>query len=257
MRQLGLSLVVGMALAACSGGPNPGVDGGPRDGGGNPVDGGPRPDGGNTMTDGGGSGQCGPTGGACDLGTATSCGTGMACLLQGSSTTSWTTICAPAGVGGDDAACDPMMAGQCQEGFGCDNDARVCRHWCCSNEDCPPTQFCNVFAGTNAGLCSAPDNCDPIAQTGCEAGQECNVLGNGDRVCDPAGTVTEGMICMARNACVAGFTCVALTTETDSHCRAYCDPSATAGNPGACPDTFMCVPNGATGFGACFPMMNP
>ncbi|MBZ0121165.1 MAG: hypothetical protein K8H88_29490 [Sandaracinaceae bacterium] len=254
MRQLGLSLVVGMALAACGGGPNPGVDGGPRDGGSNPVDGGPQPDGGNTMVDGGGTTMCGPAGATCDISNPASCGAGMACLINGSTEMGWMAACGPAGVGGDGATCNPDgMTNECQEGFQCNEG--LCRQLCCSNEDCTVGgQFCNQIGGLNGGFCQPPAMCDLFAQTGCGMNEECNLLPNGDRICDGAGTLTEGMECMFRNECVPGMGCFG-PMGGPSRCRRYCDPAATAGNPGACPDMFTCNPiTGITGVGVCNPM---
>ncbi len=219
----------------------------------------PDPDSGGTTMDagrdsGGSTGSCGPAG-ECDISNPTSCGTGNACLLQGGTATGWMTMCFPAGTGVDGTACDPTMAGQCAEGFGC-NDG-VCRHWCCGIADCPIGQICNIFAGAGpagmeVGLCLLPDGCTLVPpQTGCDAGEACNLTGAGETVCDPAGTATEGMACEFRNSCVAGHACIN-TDGGSASCRQYCDMAAAT----PCADGFMCagLTGAPTGVGVCVPM---
>ncbi len=227
--------------------------GGTHDSGGGTTDSGPR-------DSGGGGGSCGPAGGECDLSNATSCGTGNACYLQGSTMDGWTTVCAAAGTGTDGTACDPTMAGQCAEGFGC-GDEMLCRRWCCNVSDCEIGQICNIFAGagpsgSEIGLCLLPDSCTlPPPQTGCDAGEACNLSGAGETICDAAGTATEGMPCEFRNSCVPGFACISTMAGGDAACRQYCDMAATM----PCPDTFMCagLTGAPTGVGVCIPMPTP
>lgn len=255
MRKLGIGFgwsiaAIALSMAGCdnrTGDDDSGVtlfDSGPRDAGprdaGGPVDAG---------RDGGGT-SCGPAGGACLITDPTSCGTGMGCQLQSPDGTTWTTACFTSGTGTDGTACMPGMAGQCSEGFGCLPSESVCRQWCCTAADCDVAgQRCNLFAGANAGICVTPATCDLVAQTGCDPGEECNVLDPATMslVCDPAGTATEGQSCAARNACVAGLTCV----DDPGVCRAYCDMAAAT----PCPTERMCVnlTGAPTGIGVCVP----
>lgn len=203
--------------------------------------------------DAGGGSSCGPAG-ECDISNASSCGAGNACLLQGGTATGWSTMCFPAGTGVDGTACDPTMAGQCAEGFGCNNG--TCRHWCCSISDCPIGQICNIFAGAGpagmeVGLCLLPDGCTLVPpQTGCDAGEACNLTAGGETVCDTAGTSTVGMTCMFRNSCVPGLACIS-TDGGDAACRQYCDMAAAT----PCPDGFMCagLTGAPAGVGVCVP----
>jgi hypothetical protein len=257
VRKLGLGLgwsiaVIALAMAGCDDG-----GGGDEDSGVDLVDSGSMRDAGRTdaggMRDagsdaGGGGGGCGPAG-DCELTDPTSCGSGMGCLLQPDGSDGLTTMCFTAGTGTDGTACDPTMAGQCAEGFGCSDD-RFCREWCCSSTDCAPGQICNQFAGANgAGICAVPASCDLVAQTGCDEGEECNILDSatGALTCDPAGTATEGQSCAARNACVAGMTCIG----DPGLCRAYCDMGAET----PCPTDFMCagLTGAPEGVGVCVP----
>ena len=227
------------------------MDSGPGvDSGGGGVDSGP---GGGTDS-GPSTGSCGPTGGACMVSDATSCGTGMACVLVGSSDTSWMAQCIASGVLGQDASCDPSMPSQCQEGFQCTGaaGAETCRAICCSNTDCPPGVICQQIAGADgAGFCRPSDACDITNPDSCGSGQGCYPLGTeGDTQCLSAGTATEGMTCAALNACVAGHGCAG----DPAVCRAYCNPTSPS-----CETGFTCAgltDGGGTpipGVGVCVP----
>lgn len=169
----------------------------------------------------------------------------------------WTTVCIAAGAGLNGSPCDQSAPGQCAEGFAC-SDEGVCRRWCCNVGDCPAGMICNIYAGAGpegyeVGLCRLPDTCNPVDQTGCDPGEACNLLGS-ETVCDTPGTATEGMPCMSRNGCVAGYACAGM--EGGEHvCRKYCDMSATE----PCPADFMCIAlTGApAGVGVCIPTSDP
>ena len=225
-------------------GPTTGTDSGPMTG----TDAGPMTGTDAGPTDGGGGGMCtGPAMGDCNLIDPTSCGTGMACVFSGSSTTSWTTQCIMAGVGGQGDTC--TMQGQCQEGFVCTNRG-ICQKVCCATPDCDTGDFCGNIAGLNAGTCATPIDCDLVAQTGCEGfpGTGC-YPGAGGLDCIGAGTLNEGEVCMFTNDCMPGMGCLG-PMGGPSNCRRWCDMSAA--DP--CPAGFTC--GGVTGLpvGACQPM---
>ena len=265
-----LAAITALVALGCDGDrPSDDPDGGSIrvDSGGGGTDSGPPRDSGMTMTDSGMTGRrCGPTTGPCDVSNPTSCGAGMACLLtRESETAPVTTICLPATTATEGAACDSAATTvQCAEGLAC-GDEDVCRRYCCSNADCntptPTGQICNIFgeagpAGQEVGLCLLPEGCTLVPpQTGCDAGESCNLIATtGDTVCDGAGTLTEGMECMFRNHCVAGFACIGAAGEP-GRCRQYCDMSATT----PCATGFTC--GGLTGapanVGVCVPTPAP
>jgi len=220
-------------------GPGPGVDSGPGPG----VDSGPGPG-----VDGGPGGDCsGPTG-ECDVTDPTSCGAGMACLINGSSMDGFMTICGAAGVGGQGAACTPGMAGQCQEGFQCDSGSSTCQAFCCDSTDCSPGDFCSLISRADVGFCQTPVDCDLIAQTGCPDMQGCYPSGGG-LACFDEGTGAEGESCMFTNECLPGFGC--LGSASESFCREFCDMMAT--DP--CPTGFTCQPITDLPVGGCIPDM--
>jgi hypothetical protein len=274
MRELRLGIwVVAVAIAGygCDNGRGDEDDAGSRrdsgmhtteDSGQHMVDSGTSHDSGSMHDGGGGGTMCGPTGGACDISEPTSCGAGMACLLTDDGADGVTTACFAAGTGVDGTACDPAATtNACAEGFTCSQSEHVCRHWCCGDADCntptPTGQLCNISAGTGpegheVGVCVQSDDCDLVAQTGCEAGEECNVFTAGTTICDTptADAANEGEPCEFRNDCVAGHACIGSGTEFV--CRAYCDMSAAT----PCPDTFACagLTGAPEGVGVCIPM---
>ena len=231
-----------------------GVDaGGDVDGGGGMVDSGPGTDSGPGGDDAGPPGMCTGPMGACDVTNASSCGAGMACLISGSSMTMWETACTGAGVGTQGSACDPTMPNVCAEGYQCDSSAMVCQRFCCTTGDCETGDFCGLVAGAEVGFCNTPDNCDLIAQTGCEAsaGTAC-YPSSGGLSCLMAGTVALGEVCEFTNSCMGGAGCIGPTGE-DPRCRQWCDMSVT--DPPPCPTDFACT--GVTGLapvGACTPV---
>ncbi|RMG98794.1 MAG: hypothetical protein D6705_04810 [Deltaproteobacteria bacterium] len=78
--------------------------------------------------------------------------------------------------------------------------------------------------------------CDPVGQTGCDAGETCTAVGGGAFggtafVCEAAGNVPDGGDCSVDpQACAEGLACV------DDVCRAYCDPGNDACAMGTCTD---------------------
>jgi len=228
-------------------GPGTGVDSGPGTG----VDAGPGTgvDAGPGTGDAGPGGMCSGPAGECNALDPTSCGAGMACQINGSSAMGFMTVCGAAGVGGQGAACDPTMPGQCQEGFQCDSGSSTCQRFCCDNTDCAanPGDFCGGIAGADLGFCQTPADCDLIAQTGCAAMQGCYPSAGG-LACLGAGDVGEGGMCEFTNSCMPGMGCLG-TSMTDSFCRRFCDMAAAE----PCPTGFTCNPITDLPVGGCFP----
>ena len=198
--------------------------------------------------DAGGGGMCTGPSGPCNVFVPSSCGAGMACVMSGSSATSWETVCIMAGAGTRGAACDPTMQGQCAEGFQCSSSGRTCERICCATSDCAAGDFCGLVAGADAGFCSTPDDCNLITQTGCDAGQGC-YPSSGGLSCLSAGTIGEGGTCMFTNDCMPGFGCLG-PMGGPSACRRWCDMAAMD----ACPAGFSCGGVGGLPVGACIPM---
>lgn len=132
------------------------------------------------------------------------------------------------------AGCDTTG---CAEGTFCDAPTGLCEPLTClaplvvrGNACIEAGLVCTAATGLIGGTC------DPVAQTGCQAGNFCGIrFSNGvfERVClvPPASTVGEGQACNA-TACEPGFGCFAGT------CRRFCDVSNGAG----CRSTESCAP---------------
>lgn len=210
------------------------------------MDSGPGTDSGTGDEDGGGTGtdsgmmmgECGPSlPGDCDItqdialaggGSGTpACGAGMACLPGAEGEGGQLQLqCFMAGTGMDGDACDPMMSGQCAEGYGCSQFEEVCRRWCCSTGDCEIGQNCTRFTNVNVGICESP--CSILEQTGCDAGQACYHAGDGVGACRAEGTAEVGDACGGDTgvSCVGGLGCFGDPDTGEFFCRAWCDPDA-------------------------------
>lgn len=262
MRQLRLGTILALAGALAAFGCDDG-DNGPEDAGGGGVDSGvdlmdsgpevdsgptPGEDAGSTDPDGGSSGgMCGNSG-DCDL-LAQDCPESQACrYLVMSAGETPRGLCEPAGVKLEGEACSRASEPECAEGLICFEGA--CREYCCGGRstDCSVLgQFC-LGLGSEAGVCVPSDDCDPVAQTGCETGEACLTLNNGGLLCtEPTSDAAAvGEPCASLNGCVAGSGCFG----DPGVCRAYCDPEAT--DP--CPSGFTCGGvAGHDGVGVCVP----
>jgi len=170
--------------------------------------------------------------GVCDLVTNAGCEAGQGCYfaaeMEGDPPAP---LCAPAGTLADGASCG--NANDCQEGFICVGDPGVCRRICCGDNDadCDPSttgQLCliNIVDAdgepTGVGACQLPDDCDPIAQTGCESPEACFPSGDGAFSCTTPGDGTQGSVCDDAQ-CAAGFLCIMQPDDMPSICAQVCD----------------------------------
>jgi hypothetical protein len=142
-------------------------------------------------------------------------------------------VCQMGGTGGDGASCTDYT--MCREGFFCDTEAGVCRHYCCADSDtgCPVGQTCAVTFTDGmgnplgVGYCKLPDVCDPIEQTGCMGTQACYPSRDGF-ACATPGTTTEAGSCMFANDCVGGLICANMPGQCMKLCRPMAMPTGCA-----------------------------
>lgn len=149
-----------------------------------------------------------------------------------------------------DAFVDP-----CVEGAFCAPDPELravstCQPLCESGVTCAGASFCRgtpVGGGAAVSVCGPSDDCDGLAQAGCDEGDSCYLRSNGARdgalaVCLPyaqqAGVVgAHGDACLYDgaqylNACQPGAVCWGSPRKQPSewatsevYCRSYCDPA--------------------------------
>jgi hypothetical protein len=162
-------------------------------------------------------------------------GTARGCYLAGDATTALTE-CQPSGVLTEGAAC--TGAGQCAEGFGCQDG--FCRAYCCMemDSDCPIGFNCIPYrdpATTDGllavGVCDPPVSCNVIPNSGCPEGRGCQPSEDGTLSCVTAGTAEIGAECGGAVGCIPGSGCYG-TSADDLHCIAFCllsDPECATG----------------------------
>jgi hypothetical protein len=189
----------------------------------------------------GGLDQPGVCGAGCDPAAEIPCAAGERCVPTPEDPT--------AGVCLEDLGlCDPSAAEDpCAQFTGCapltgSPTDGVCLHGCYLQDP----NACSTLSGQcigktaaqwHAGLCfGSPTPCDPVAQTGCKSGENCDVLGGlaiGGHAftCASAGTVAAGEDCSGDDVdCVAGLLCVA------DVCEQPCAPAADQCAAGTCQD---------------------
>jgi hypothetical protein len=206
---------------------------------------------------GGGSADCN-AGGACNV-LMNNCTTaGEGCYLSNEGP-----MCFAAGTAAEGQPCTNLN--DCREGLGCfgsPGGPSACRRVCCRSSggsECAVGDLCLPFtdAPGDLGFCRTPADCDPIAQTGCGAGEACVVISNDgsvDCIAGAAGSLMQGGDCMPEDArCAAGFICLG-PEAGPNFCARFCNPEVT---PDACGEGLVC--NRITGFpttlGACAPAM--
>ncbi len=105
---------------------------------------------------------------------------------------------------------------------------------------CPEGGLCMYsLQNSTLNLCALPDNCDPVANTGCTtAGEGCYIVDQqGNSSCVPAGTMVAGDTCQYINDCSPGLLC-------NGTCIAMCDDAHPCA-AGTC--TSLGIPNSTIG----------
>ena len=196
-----------------------------------------------------------PSNDPCDVYAQCGCADGENCSYNGSDKQ-----CIPAGTGQQDDACSDTT--DCDIGLTCLSDL-TCAQYCNDAQGvrCPGGSQCTIALGDPdnpeqelARVCATPSNCDPIAQTGCDAaGNACYIVNpqDGTTDCAPEGEAAVGDACVHTNDCAAGATCIGFQGGDGSHCVAHCDADA---QTSTCADGTTCqrLVNGQA-LGVCVP----
>ncbi len=214
----------------------------------------------------------GTYGAACDVTSKTSCLTGLHCSSTPNGDQCIPDPPSPIPPGGP---CTPITFGAvvgdfCTPGTQCiDFDGTsLCRPGCFQHSDCPNDGFCVAPTASSATMrvpgqgmvpfsaCVDDSGCDPVLQTGCDAGGTCYFSGADDvgraRVCDTKhGSQPPDTSCASHRDCAPGESCSGL-----GFCRLLCYrlPIDTDGGiVGACPDGTTCNPFFGSGdtYGIC------
>lgn len=176
------------------------------------------------------------------------CVAGQMCtrLTPGSATRS----CAPSGAAATGEAC--TFSTHCLPGNSCTqvNGVGVCSLWCEADMHCPATECLRLRVADPVGACRNP--CDPVADTGCPAGQTCyaaqgEAIGGAITtftVCGAAGVGDVSTACTLPFECGPGLVCPAGT------CEEVCDTSAPSCSLGSCTNLGWAPVDGQT-LGAC------
>ena len=139
--------------------------------------------------------------------------------------------------------CNPSNPNDCAPGLACRAECGTgrCYKFCETNDDCPGTK-CNISQGS-VHFCAFPDpGCDPVSQTGCQAGFGCYPANPGT-ACECAGTSGSGVSCIIVSTCLPGYQCVSLTSSPkDATCQRACRTSADCGAGSTC------MPGGQYGY---------
>lgn len=210
------------------------------DAGPTPEDTGAVPDTGLTFDAGGGGmrGEMCPAAQACNVVNGIGCMAEEGCFLARlPDSEDAAAMCAMAGTGAIGTTC--MAANACAPGLNCIGGE--CRAMCCGGEDgdCPEGGRCGGRTSIDGiGFCLVADDCDMLAQTGCDEGEGCYPLSaEGGTICGSAGTIVDGAACTSANDCVPGSLCLG-----DGFCHSLCTPESTD----ECPAESTC--GGLTGF---------
>ena len=180
--------------------------------------------------------------GECDYGSNTGCPAGQACYLG----TGGAPVCLSAGTAGMGETC--LVQGDCVGGMVClgSGDSGACHRICCGGDDsvCGAGSSCGAIQGiVGVGGCTLV--CDPVAQSGCAAGEACYSLASGPQ-CAPPGTGIQGTTCTYQDDCSMGFGCVG-DSATGYLCAEYCDPTS----PSCSDPSLTCVPLLSSDAGVC------
>ncbi len=154
-----------------------------------------------------------------------------------------------------------FMADNCAAGSACIayGPHMRCQKLCLFRRtECTGSEACVAYSGSptlHSGRylysCAAPDNCDPIAKSGCTDPFAC-YLSNSDTsgritVClQPTGkNLDAGGECTSGRDCNPGEICAGL-----GFCRQLCDQTAAASSARACPSPLECMVDSGN-YGAC------
>lgn len=141
----------------------------------------------------------------CDVLRQTGCSPGESCLPNGDDAT-----CRDHGDKVEGEVCD---RGECGLGLRCwrqpvsglDRCGRICTvpHDC----TCGADESCVPLDEVPFGACMAGASCDPVADTGCGAGETCYLTTFGPTCANNSGTLPEGRACEESTECMAGHFC--------------------------------------------------
>lgn len=193
--------------------------------------------------------------GSCDLVSGEGCSEGEVCLPGlDPRTMERSARCAPSRGRPEGAPC--TLSTDCGRGLTClggpGEAPSFCVPHCCGDADCPADMTCASLragpaydAGAGAvlaGLCILPTHlCDPVRQTGCEAGTACYPAG--PTTCLPPGALEVGAECLGVADCAPGLSCFA-EPDAGAFCRRLCN------GDGDCAPGERCDV-GETGVGRC------
>ncbi len=179
-----------------------------------------------------------------DLVNQTMCGAGRKCTFVAiDASGNPIPICDTAGPQGWNQACGAGgVSDNCQAGYIClgDGSTNVCRRYCSSDSTCTsypggPNAACEIginHGGTTViGVTTCSFHCDPLYQTGCNAGQSCRANFPGDYTFfSDCGTAGSGTACMAGTGqdCPVGQDCFNINDGygTCNACLRYCGYSS-------------------------------
>jgi len=193
--------------------------------------------------------QCGCTGNtACDIDVAD---------LQG-------TACRTINLEGDETStCTNSM--ECDRGYVClgDNQFASCKKYCTVDADCGVPRGRCIYEVTDNGVpitdipkvCSS--TCEPTDATAalCPSTYKCTLIAlTDDKIvdCTPAGSGTQGTVCVDDTGCAKGFQCVKFSNESSFKCRRVCDVAGSCGGNSCIGFTDPFTVGGTT-YGVCGP----
>lgn len=159
--------------------------------------------------------------GACDV-VCQNCG-GQKCSMD--PTNHQIAACMANGTVGPGGTCTGDSNGDnCIGGFVCLSEGK-CLQYCRTDGDCVAYNGACILGISWGGTtpfkaCKNPDNCDPVANTGCTAGGCFLWAHEGQKFCLTAGTGGDGTACPNGNECQGGFVCVG--SGSDYKCRKVC-----------------------------------
>lgn len=131
-------------------------------------------------------------------------------------------VCASPGTAAFGETCDAAAA--CVAGLSCIGG--TCVQACCgSNDHCTMGGECigRIQGEDTVGFCVTFDNCDIVAQTGCEEGEGCYESGE-NNLCTTAGSAAVGAACQRSNDCAPGNICVRMEGQEPA-CQDACNPA--------------------------------